>query len=242
MRTGRVNRSRRGRPEQVDGVASRPVAYLPNPYQRPADPRTSWGGCPAGRPRLDGEAARPLGQRSTPVNCGSRSDACPIRCIDGEGGARSRPPWPSPSAVSPSRRLLWLTGSSTRPSTAPATTSAPSAEGTVFNNADTRIPMIVAGQRQHRDRRLARRLHDARALQRRRRARHHVRQRRLRDARSSRARRRAGPGNSGATAMTHGRRRQHHRRRLRRLAVEFVARFTRRRRLHRAAPSATRRT
>ena len=95
------------------------------------------------RPGLDGEAAHPPGQRSTPVKCGSRSDACPIRCT---------------------RRRRWRTFATTLALTLgslaiPAAALADGqldptfngtgyhvgtvAEGTVFNNTDTRIPMIV---------------------------------------------------------------------------------------------------
>ena len=116
------------------------------------------------------------------------------------------------------------------------------AEGTVFNNADNRIPMVVAGRRQRRHRRLARRLHDACALQRRRHARHDVRRRRLRH-RAVRRHARQRPGQQWRHRDDARRRRQHHRRRLRRARSRWSsARFIgqrhlqRRSRLLRAAP------
>ena len=143
MRTGRVKPGAGASPHRraVAGPRGRWPTYPTHTnVQRTLGPL---GVGVLGRPRLDGEAAHPPGQRSTPVNCGSRSDACPIRSIDGEGGARSRPPWPSPSAASPSRRPPWLTGSSTRPSTAPAITSAPWPRARCSANTDNRIPMVV---------------------------------------------------------------------------------------------------
>ena len=166
----------------------------------------------------------------------------PFDVLDGEGGARSRPPWPSPSAASPSRRRLWPTGSSTRPSTAPATTSARrprapcSPTRTRASRWSSRPTASIV------DRRLARRLHDARRYNVDRRPRHEFGIGGFVDARSSPARRPARRGNSGATAMTHGRGRQHLRRRLRRLAVDGRRALHRRRASSARARSASRRT
>ena len=165
-------------------------AYLSNPYQRPADPRTFWGGCcretaigwRGGAPSED--SARP------PVNCGSRSDACPTRC-------HRRRRW----------RTLATTVALTLGSLAmPAAALADGQLDPAFNGTGYHVGTVGrghrlrqrgqphsddrAGRRQHRARRLARRRHDAR------RATTpdgtvdtHVRRRRLRARHSSPARR-----------------------------------------------------
>ena len=93
------------------------------------------------------------------------------------------------------------------------------AEGTVFANTDNRIPMVVQSDGRDRHRRRAQWLHDARALQRRRLARHDVRRRRIRDAAVRRHAHQVARQQRRHRDDAR-RRRQHHRRRLRRLAVD----------------------
>ena len=88
---------------------------------------------------MDGEAARSPGERSTPVNCGSRSDACPNRCIDGdEGGAQF------------ASTLALTLGSLAIPAAAladglidPNFNGTGYAVGPAFSGQDNRVPMVI---------------------------------------------------------------------------------------------------
>ena len=218
---------------------SRPAGGLPPSAQAPdLDER---------RVRLTGQYSRVIdtaggwseagardGRRQAPCQLrGSRSISCLIRSIDGDFGARCALTLAIACAALAAPAAALADGQLDPTFNGTGYPRRHRGRGHDLHQRREPHPDDRPGRRQDRRRRLARRLHDARALQRQRHDRHELRQPAASRRSSSPARPRGSPGTSGAVAMTQDAARQHHRRRLRRLAVDG------RRALHRrAAPTA----